>query len=249
MVRAHRRGVRRAQGLGDRVPPAGSNPGCSLGEEGGRRGLAGWLAPSDGGSGVPGSPWGQFLATSHFLILEHVRAQPAPLLPGAVHSVPPASSFLFWGLRVTGWGSGARVPRWPRLAQFQRGAGAAASLSGVPRAQASEGCSPDCAPVPCWGERGCLLSRPSRPYVSQDPHPVVPCCWESRWWPRVARRAAQTTASPQRCDSSPVTAQGVARGGWTCRTGSGPLPSRPAAHNREVLGNRQQRAARRQGWK
>lgn len=63
------------------------------------------------------------------------------------------------------------------------------------------GCSPDSASGcsacrrRCW-EDGCFPGL--QPLREPTPPPLAPRCWESRWWPRAGRRAAQTAASPER---------------------------------------------------
>lgn len=189
-MRAHRRGVRLEQGLGDCTPPAGSSPGSSQ-RRGRRASGIGWRPRS--------CPGGRSHATPQFLAPGARAGAPRPPLLGPLLPAP--------FLRT-------RVPRWPRVAPLGRGIDSTVYFTRVPRAHASGGAAalsgPGCPACERWWWEGWLLSRPLREPWSPS---RTPRCWESGW-PRLAGGLPRPLRHPsgRPSDSSAVTAQGGARG-------------------------------------
>ena len=151
----------------------------------------GFRRPPLASSAPPGLPRRPF--TSWFQ--EHVWVLPALFVSEVRFSED-------WLSRVRARGRRARVPQWPRLLGFGRGLEVPVLSRRVPRPQASGRLQPrQRLGVPYLSEA--VLAEDGffpglQPLREPTPPPLAPCCWESRWWPRAGRRAAQTAASLQR---------------------------------------------------
>lgn len=158
-------------------------------------------------SAPPGLPRRPFISWFQ----EHVWVLPALFVPEARFSGD-------WLSRVGARGRRARVPQRPGLLGFGRGLEVPVLSRRVPRPQASGRWQPRqrlgvrCLEEAVLGEDGCFPGL--QPLREPTPQPLAPRCWESRWWPRAGRRAAQTAASPQRRAGVIHPSNGLGCGEW-----------------------------------
>lgn len=237
----------RSRDSGTAPQPPAPAPAPRWSEERGASGIT-RLTPSDGAyrvpaptlasSSPPGLPARPF--TSWFQ--EHVWVLPALCVPEAVLSVHPPAAFLGEDSGVAGWDEEASCAgpavAWP--SRVRRELRVQSPPEESPDLEHLGDCSPDCAPgcSACrrWYWDRMAAFQASSPYRSRCPHPLPPAAGKvGGGRGRAGRRAAQTTASPQRRavgDSSRSNGPGRGGGGGGCGgrtsgTGSG-LPPSPA---------------------
>lgn len=192
-------------------------PAPTRGARSGRKeGVGDWLAGSERrrlrGSGVTLGPAPRDLAFPH----SGTRADAAcPLLPRAVRSVPPASSFLSWGLGVTGWGSG----RGSHGGLTLPSSGGELAPQPPPvqspehrRLRAAAATAPGSLACERWGREGVPAFQTLRPYASRDPHPVPPAAGKVGGGRGLPGGLPRPLRHPDGVTHPAVTAQGVARG-------------------------------------